>query len=148
MIEIERVTKYTPELARRVRELLIHLSRSGKDKGEVSEEWFREVIASPWHDLLVAKKEGRIVGMAAISVTMGAGIYRNAYIEDFVVDRELRGGGVGKLLWEEIVRWGKEKGCRKLEFTSGKGREAAQAFYRKRGAKIYETNFFRFELID
>ena len=35
---VKRVTEYSPELAQRVRELLIQLSRSGKDKGEVPEE--------------------------------------------------------------------------------------------------------------
>ena len=51
---VKRVTEYSPELAQRVRELLIQLSRSGKDKGEVPEEWFVDIINSPWHDLLVA----------------------------------------------------------------------------------------------
>ena len=55
MLEIKRLTEYTPEIGGRVRGLLIELSRSGKDKGEIPEEWFQEVITSPYHDLIIAE---------------------------------------------------------------------------------------------
>ena len=144
---VKRVTEYSPELAQRVRELLIQLSRSGKDKGEVPEEWFVDIINSPWHDLLVAlDDDGRVIGMAALSTMMGPGISKNAYLEDFVVDSESRTGGVGSALWDEMLAWGREKGCKRMEFTCGNGREIAQAFYKKHGAEVYDTNFFRVEL--
>ena len=144
---VKRVTEYSPELAQRVRELLIQLSRSGKDKGEVPEEWFVDIINSPWHDLIVAvDDDDRVIGMASLSVSMGPGISKNAYLEDFVVDAEARTGGVGSALWNEMLAWGREKGCKRMEFTCGNGREIAQAFYKKHGAEVYDTNFFRVEL--
>ena len=144
---VKRVTEYSPELAQRVRELLIQLSRSGKDKGEVPEEWFVDIINSPWHDLIVAvDDDDRVIGMASLSVSMGPGISKNAYLEDFVVDSEARTGGVGSALWNEMLAWGREKGCKRMEFTCGNGREVAQAFYKKHGAEVYDTNFFRVEL--
>ena len=145
-MEIKRLEKYTKEVGEQIRKLLIELSRSGKDKGEIPEEWFLEIINSPFHDLIIAEEEGRILGMASMSIMMGAGIYKNAYLEDFVVSSETRGKGVGGKLWEEILRWAREKGARRLEFTCGEGREAAHAFYHKHGAEIYETDFFRLEL--
>lgn len=84
--------------------------------------------------------------MASVSVIMGTGIMKNAYLEDFVVNTNIRANGVGTALWNEVVKWAKEKNCKKLEFTCGEGREVAQEFYKKRGAEIYPTNFFRFEL--
>lgn len=146
MIEVKRLAEYSPEVAEAMRGLLIELSRSGKDKGEIPASWFEEVIASPWHEVLLAEEEGEILGMATLSVTMGAGIRKNAYLEDFVVASAARGKGVGTMLWKEMVRWAREKGARELEFTSGKGREAAQEFYKHKGAEIYETNFFRLDL--
>lgn len=144
---VKRVTEYSPELAQRVRELLIQLSRSGKDKGEVPEEWFVDIINSPWHDLIVAVDDNnRVIGMAALSTMMGPGISKNAYLEDFVVDSGSRTGGVGSALWDEMLAWGREKGCKRMEFTCGNGREIAQAFYKKHGAEVYDTNFFRVEL--
>lgn len=140
---VKKLDHYTPEIANRVRELLIELSRSGKDKGEIEKAWFDDIITSPWHDLLIAEDDGKIIGFACLSVTMGPGIRKNAYLEDFVVDSTIRGKGIGSALWDAIQDWAAEKGCQKLEFTCGNGREAAQAFYKNHGAEIYETNFFR-----
>ncbi|MDO4507945.1 MAG: GNAT family N-acetyltransferase [Candidatus Saccharibacteria bacterium] len=140
---VKKLETYTEKTATRVRELLIELSRSGKDKGEIPREWFEDIIDSPWHDLLIAEEDNEILGIACLSVIMGPGIRKNAYLEDFVVDSKIRGKGTGSALWNGMLEWAKEKGCKKLEFTCGNGREAAQEFYKSHGAEIYETNFFR-----
>lgn len=146
---IEKLTTYSKDTAEQIRELLIQLSRSGKDRGEIPESWFNDIIASPWHDLLIAKDTtGRIVGCATMSVTMGPGIRKNAYLEDFVVDSATRGQGTGSALWNAMLAWATERGCQNLEFTCGHGRETAQAFYKAHGAEIYDTNFFRKKLSD
>ena len=59
MVKIERLKQYQPEIATRVRELLIQLSRSGKDKGEISPDWFTEIANSPYHDLILAVEDSR-----------------------------------------------------------------------------------------
>lgn len=146
MIEIKRLTKYDEKIAEAMRGLLIELSRSGKDKGEIPEQWFLDIINSPWHDVLLAVDGEVVLGMCSLSITMGAGIRKNAYLEDFVVSSSARGQGVGDRLWQAMLEWGKEKGAKRLEFTCGNGREVAQAFYKNHGAEIYETNFFRKEL--
>lgn len=143
---IKTLDTYSVAIAERIRELLIQLSRSGKDKGEIEESWFLDIINSPWHDLLIAEEDGKIIGIACLSVVMGPGIKKNAYLEDFVTDTSVRGTGVGGKLWEAMLEWAKEKGCKNLEFTCGHGREAAQEFYKNHGAEIYDTNFFRKEV--
>lgn len=145
-MQIKPLTKYNKEIANQIRQLLIQLSRSGKDKGEIPEQWFTDIINSPWHDLLVAEEDGQILGIACLSVTMGPGIKKNAYLEDFVTDQTIRGKGIGSQLWDAMLAWAKDKGCQKLEFTCGHGRESAQEFYKSKGAEIYDTNFFRKEL--
>lgn len=143
-MKITTLTEYTPETANRIRELLIQLSRSGKDRGEIPKEWFDDLIASPSHDMLLAIDDsGKIQGIATVSVIMGPIVRKNAYLEDFVTDESVRGQGVGSLLWEAILQWSLAHGCKELNFTSGKGREAAWAFYQKKGAEIYDTNFFK-----
>ncbi|MFC2385633.1 MAG: GNAT family N-acetyltransferase [Candidatus Nanosyncoccus sp.] len=172
MIEVIKLSEYNERISSRIRTLLIQLSRSGKDKGEIPREWFEQIISSPWHDLLLAievtnqdeflKKSSeedtsvkewgavfsadQILGMATVSVVFGAGIGKNAYLEDFVVDNAARGKGIGSLLFQAYEDWAKEKGCKNLEFTCGHGREAAQSFYKTHGAEIYDTNFFRKKL--
>ena len=160
MIKIIAVTEYNKTVADRIRQLLIQLSRSGKDKGEIPQEWFEQLISSPWHDLFLAVESAedsnvkqdllalpeQILGMASVSVIFGAGIGKNAYLEDFVVDQSARGKGIGNLLFNAYEDWAREKGCKNLEFTCGQGREAAQQFYRDHGAATYDTNFFRKKL--
>ena len=146
-IKVKPLTKYDEKTADRVRELLIQLSRSGKDRGEIPKTWFDDLIASPLHDLLVARdEEGNIYSIATLSIIMGPIVRKAAYLEDFVTDSTMRGQGIGTIMWEAMVSWAKEKGCTELCFTSGHGREAAQAFYLKRGAEIYDTNYFRYKL--
>ena len=144
---IKTLTEYTPETATRIRELLIQLSRSGKDRGEIPKEWFDDIINSPSHDMLLAiDDDNKIKGIATLSIIMGPIVRKVAYLEDFVTDASLRGQGIGTSLWNAMLDWAKEKGCTELCFTSGHGREAAQAFYLKRGAEIYDTNYFRYPL--
>lgn len=145
-MNITPLNKYDPVIANRIRELLIQLSRSGKDKGEIPESWFHDIINSPWHDLLIAEEDGKIIGIACLSVVMGPGIKKNAYLEDFVTDVEVRGKGVGGKLWQAMLEWAREKGCQNLEFTCGQGREKSQEFYKHHGAEVYDTNFFRLAL--
>ena len=144
---IKTLTEYTPETATRIRELLIQLSRSGKDRGEIPKEWFDEIINSPSHDMLLAiDDDNKIQGIATLSIIMGPIVRKVAYLEDFVTDSAVRGQGVGSALWDAMLDWARAKRCTELCFTSGHGREAAQAFYLHKGAKIYDTNYFRFPL--
>ena len=143
-MKIITLTKYDEETANRVRELLIQLSRSGKDRGEIPEKWFDDIINSNSHDMLLAvDDDGKIQGIATLSIIMGPIVRKMAYLEDFVTDADCRGQGVGSQLWEAMLNWARDKGCKELDFTSGNGREAAQEFYKRRGAEIYDTNFFR-----
>ncbi len=143
-MKITTLKEYTPEIATRVRELLIQLSRSGKDRGEIPREWFDDLIASPSHDMLLAYDDTeRIVGIATLSIIMGPIVRKVAYLEDFVTDASCRGQGIGSAMWEAMLAWATAHGCTELNFTSGKGREAAWKFYESRGAKIYDTNFFK-----
>ena len=146
-MKITRLEQYTPEAADQIRQLLIQLSRSGKDRGEIPKAWFDDLINSPYHDMLIALDDNnKIIGIATLSVHMGPIIRKNAYLEDFVTDSTVRGQGIGSALWAAMLDWAKEKGCYNLEFTCGAGREASQQFYKNHGATVYDTNFFRKEI--
>lgn len=143
---VKTLFKYTPETAVRIRELMIQLSRSGKDKGEISREWLEEIINSPYHDILIALDDnGKIIGMASLSIIINFKD-KKAYLEDFVTDAAARGQGVGSALWNEMLKWAATHGCTELDFTSGYDRTAAHQFYLNHDAKIYDTAFFRKKL--
>lgn len=145
-MKITKLEKYTPEATDQIRQLLIQLSRTHKDPGEISESFIREIIASPYHDILIAQtNDDKIIGVALLSIIANFK-KKKAYLEDFVTDDNIRGQGIGSKMWEEMLAWAKDHNCAELDFTSGKGRESAWDFYLHKGATIYDTNFFRKEI--
>ncbi len=142
-MKVKILDKLTPEVATRIRELLTQLSRTHKDPGEIPEQYIREIIDSPYHDILIAESDNnQIVGIALLSIIAN---FKNkkAYLEDFVTDDNVRGQGIGSALWDAMLNWAREKGCVELNFTSGYDRETAHRFYLSHDAKIYDTAFFR-----
>ena len=142
-MKVKTLDNYTSESAARIRELMTQLSRSGKDRGEITKEGLEEIIASPYHDILIATDDsGKIIGIASLSIIVNLRD-KKAYLEDFVTDTTLRGQGIGSALWDAMLDWSRRKGCTELIFTSGYDREAAHRFYLSHDAKIYDTAFFR-----
>lgn len=145
-MKITKLSKYTPEHSDQIRQLMIQLSRSGKDKGEISREWLEEIINSPYHDILIALDDNdKIIGIASLSIIVNLRD-KKAYLEDFVTDSTARGQGIGSALWDEMLKWAAAHGCTELDFTSGYDRTTAHQFYLNHDATIYDTAFFRKKL--
>ena len=146
MIEVGPVTEYDGDVAEAMGKLRQQLS-SRHDGSAISRELIEEIIESPYHDILIATDDDKVVGMAIVSIVM-ATLDRNVYMEDLVVDAECRGKGVGGKLLDAVKDWGRAHGCRRLEFTSSsrEKKEGAKGFYESHGAEVRETNAFRAEL--
>ena len=150
MIEVKRLEGYDEGLAAEMGRLTTFVSsHGGYDGRPLTRGWMEEVIKSPYHDELLAFDGDKLVGMAMMSIVFVPSYGRNAYLEELVVDEACQGKGVGSLLWNAILEWGREKGARRLEFSaSGNSAKKAKAveFYLHKGAGIHQTNFFRYEL--
>lgn len=146
MIEVGPVTEYDGDVAEAMGKLRQQLSVR-HDGSAISRELIEEIIESPYHDILIAVDDSKVVGMAIVSIVM-ATLDRNVYMEDLVVDADCRGKGVGGLLLDAVKDWGRAHGCRRLEFTSSsrEKKEGAKGFYENHGAEVRETNAFRAEL--
>ena len=143
MITIERLVAYNEQDAEDMGKLMPILSSQFTDK-PVDEGLFKEIIESPFHEQIVARLDGRIIGCATLSMTMGVGAGRKAYLEDFVVDPSIQGQGVGGKIWDEITSWCRERGL-KLFFTSSATKEAAHRFYLAHGATVRDTTVFQYD---
>lgn len=142
-MNVEILTQYSAEDAAAIGRLMPHLS-DAFDGSPVPAALLRDIIASPYHDQLVARDEyGTIIGTATLTVTMGAAVGRNAWLEDFVVDPAIQGAGIGGKLWDAMLDWCRSHEVHKLGFTSNPIRATAHAFYLKRGAEIRDTNYFK-----
>ncbi len=142
-MSIERLTDYSLIDARGIGNLMPMLS-SRFTAEAIPEERLRRIIESPDADQLVARLNSRIVGAATLSIVYGAAMDRMAYLEDFVVDTEVRGLGIGRKLFSGAKQWVVDRDVA-LEFTSGDTKQAAHALYLSEGATIRKTNVFRFD---
>lgn len=142
-ITIEALTAYSLDDATVIGQLLSILSNSF-DGRLVNEQVLTDIIASPYHDQLVARDvTGKIVGTLTVSLTMGAGVTRKAWLEDFIVDPSIQGMGIGSKLWDAVIVWCQDHRVKQLCFTSRPSRTSAHDFYTKRGAITYDTTFFK-----
>lgn len=139
---VEYLTEYSGGDAAAIGRLLAYLSPRF-DGSPVPEQLLRDIITSPYHDQLVARDtKGVIIGTATLTITIGSGIGRKAWLEDFVVDPNTQGLGVGGQLWDMMVAWSQEHRATNLSFTSNPRRTQAQKFYLARGANVKDTYFF------
>ena len=111
-----------------------------------SEDDLRNVLQDSASRLFVMRHKESIVGMLTL------GIYncptgRKVWIEDVVIDRELRGKGLGEELIEYAINYVKKNlaPC-SLMLTSRPSRIAANALYRKKGFEPRQTNVYKIDI--
>ena len=101
-MKIQPLTQYDETTADRVRELLIQLSRSGKDRGEIPKSWFDDIIKSDFHDLLVAlDDDGKIIAAVITAEAMAQYGAQSKHLEGIVQQlRDTTGVEVAVFLYE------------------------------------------------
>lgn len=135
------INEVSDEIVAELNNLLVQLSPNDS----VDTNRLENIINSDTCDIIVAKIDEQIVGMATVNVIQKL-MSNKAELEDFVVDASQRGKGIAKILWGAVIEWSKDKDVKYLEFTSRPSREAAQNFYKKMGAEVRDTNFFRYKV--
>ena len=103
---------------------------------------FRWAIEGAHSDVLLALDGPSLVGLASVYRDIESIRYgRRTWLQDLVVDRAVRSGGVGKALLSAAADWAREHGCTHLALSSGGGRTEAHRFYEREGmdqAMYYE----------
>jgi ribosomal protein S18 acetylase RimI-like enzyme len=96
---------------------------------------FDAVDGDPAHELLVAERDGRVVGTLQLTFLPGLsrqGMWR-AQIEGVRISSAERGRGVGEQLVRHAVARAKERSCGLVQLTSDKSRVDAVRFYQRLG---------------
>lgn len=84
--------------------------------------------------LFVLRIDGRVAGMANALITIStAEGGRVLLLEDVIVHREYRGGGLGRRLVEHVLEWAREQGMTRATLLADRDNAAALDFYRKLG---------------
>lgn len=108
-----------------------------------------QILRDTARTLLVATAGGRVAGTADLAVVANL-THRGrpwATVENVVVARSLRGGGVGSALLERAVALARAAGCYKIQLMSRKERVDAHRFYRRLGFEPAAEGF-RLHLAD
>lgn len=94
--------------------------------------------------LLLAREGDKIVGsMTLVVFPIPTGL--RAWIEDVVVDEQVRGQGVGEALNRRAMEIALKAGAKTIDLTSRPSREAANRLYQRLGFTARETNIYRYQ---
>ncbi|OIR13765.1 mycothiol acetyltransferase [mine drainage metagenome] len=84
--------------------------------------------------LFVLRIDGQVAGMANALITIStAEGGRVLLLEDVIVRRAHRGGGLGRRLVEHVLAWAGEQGMTRATLLADRDNAAALEFYRKLG---------------
>ena len=84
----------------------------------------------------VAEENNRIEGFALYYIRFSTWKGQRMYLEDFLVTEKMRGKGIGKLLFEELIKEGKAKKLNGIQWQVLEWNEPAINFYKKYNASF------------
>lgn len=111
----------------------------------ITADRLQALLENPSTEILVARLDGRIVGMALL-LTLSTFAGTSGYVEEVAVDESARGRRVGTLLMERLLARAGELGLDFVDLTSRPSRVAANRLYRSTGFEARETNVYRHRL--
>jgi GNAT superfamily N-acetyltransferase len=136
-IDIRRATKEDcPRLLELIRELADY--ERAPEEVTVTTEHFTDSGFGP-HPVwwaFVATVDGRVEGFALYYIRYSTWKGQRLYLEDFVVTQEMRGKGLGKLLFERVLEEMKEKKFKGMVWQVLDWNEPAINFYQKYQARF------------
>ena len=141
-IRIFEVTKVKTEYVDAVNRLLVQLSSS---PSLFTLEQLEEIVVSHSSHLFFAECDGCVAGMLTVGGYL-APTGRKLWVEDVVVDEDMRGYSIGRKLVEHAISFAKDYGKGTLMLTSRPSRVAANNLYRSCGFEPKETNMYRMPL--
>ena len=134
------VRKGTKNDVKAVHALIVELAIYERAEQEVSntvDQLLRDGFGEdPVYELLVAETEGKVVGMALWYTKYSTWKGKCGYLEDLVVQADLRGRGIGKALFLEVAKACARRGYGRMEWQVLDWNEPAIGFYRSLGAGL------------
>lgn len=91
---------------------------------------------TPMFHCFVAEVEDKIVGIALIYNRYSTWKGRAIHLEDLIVSDTMRGKGIGSKLLDEVIKYGYNKGVRRINWEVLDWNEPAINFYEKNGANV------------
>jgi len=137
-MEIFELKKITEEVLDAFQNLIPQLDTSCKIP---TREDLKTIISNENTFVFMAKNDTIFGALTLVIYNIPTG--KKAWIEDVVVDKNIRGQGIGAKLIEYAINFSKNIGIEKLDLTSRPSRVAANELYKKLGFELRETNVYR-----
>jgi GNAT superfamily N-acetyltransferase len=132
------IRKAVKEDCKRILELVKELAIYEKAPNEVTvtlEHFEKSGFGSrPVWWAFVAEVDGRIQGFALYYIRFSTWKGQRMYLEDFVVTEEMRSKGLGKLLFEQLIKEAKRRKLNGIQWQVLEWNESAINFYKKYNA--------------
>jgi len=142
-MKIEILERVTDEVIAAFRNLTPQLNTEVSPPGRKE---LQEILDSGCTQIFLARNDqDEIVGTLAL-VTFRTPNGLHAWIEDVVVDQEVRGQGIGEALSRAALSVAGERGVSDVNLTSRPEREAANRLYRRLGFQLRQSNLYRLRL--
>ena len=98
-------------------------------------------------DFYVGEYGGNIEGIALFYYKYSTWKGKCIFLEDIIVTEKMRGKGIGKLLFEEVVKVAKEQKVRRMEWQVLDWNETAINFYKKYNS-LFDGEWINCKLTD
>ncbi len=121
------------------------LAQVSSSAAPLTPERVREVLRTPSTSVLVARLDGKIVGMALL-LTLTTLSGDTGYVEEVVVDKAVRGQHISTALMQSLLDLAAQKGLRFVDLTSRPSRDIANNLYQSLGFQVRATNCYRHSL--
>lgn len=135
----------------RLRELIVELAIYEKEPNAVEvtledleKDGFGE---NPIFDFFVAEIEGAVQGIALYYFKYSTWKGKCLFLEDLVVNESLRGQGIGKLLFDEVVKVAAQHQCKRMEWQVLEWNEPAIKFYQNKYNADLDSDWLNGRLI-
>ena len=91
---------------------------------------------TPMFECFVAVVASEIVGAALVYFRFSTWVGPTIHLEDLIVQQSMRRKGVGEKLYTAVMRYGYDKGVKRIEWNVIDWNNGAINFYKKSGAKV------------
>ncbi len=92
--------------------------------------------SNPAFKCFVAENNKNITGIAIVYKRYSTWKGRSLHLEDLIVSEKYRGNRIGTLLLDQVVKYGKSLGVKRISWEVLDWNEPAITFYEKKGAKV------------
>lgn len=92
----------------------------------------------PKFEVFVAEDNSQVVGMALFYYRYSTWKGKTIHLEDLIVKENSRGKGIGRLLYNEVLKYAQQQKLRRVEWAVLDWNTPAVEFYKNSGADVLE----------